>query len=303
MIEIWLGGLHIRLTAGKISFPAPTLAPAYQSFLLKPDFAGEISDRIDGRIISDRQPDLAGFDRIFDTERTWSLHRKGSGAYFFIHRPSGFEGRWIQAARFDIMRGELDVYEGPPEWPEEWRLPHPFQYPLDQMVSMYLLAARRGIIVHGAGAILDGQGCLFAGRSRAGKSTISGIIRDNLGADVLSDDRVIIRFDDAGVPWMYGTPWPGSAGIARNERVPLKHIFFLRHAKVNEAGGLAMSEAIERILPVVSVPWFDPEWSGAVLETCETVLNACGARLLDFTPDERAVQAVLSAISGIGQKG
>ena len=44
----------------------------------------------------------------------------------------------------------------------------------------------------------------------------------------------------------FGTPWPGDAGIARNESVPLSGILFLCHGTSNRIEPLTLREAVEK---------------------------------------------------------
>ena len=56
------------------------------------------------------------------------------------------------------------------------------------------LAERGGVIVHAAGAVVQGGALVFLGASGAGKSTLSRMFLEaGLGAALLSDDRVILR--------------------------------------------------------------------------------------------------------------
>ena len=69
----------------------------------------------------------------------------------------------------------------------------PLMYPLDQLLLMYYLSKRKGLLVHAAGMVLGGRVYLFAGVSGAGKSTISELlVRARIGK-VLSDERMIVR--------------------------------------------------------------------------------------------------------------
>jgi len=104
---------------------------------------------------------------------------------------------------------------------EAGRISCPLQYPLDQVLLMYALSRCRGILVHAAGASADGKGLLFPGISGAGKSTISALLRAGDGVHLLSDDRIVVRGNGSGGFDLGGTPWPGDAGVAENDSVPL----------------------------------------------------------------------------------
>lgn len=173
----------------------------------------------------------------------------------------------------------------------------PFRQPIDSILLMNHLAYREGFIVHSAGAVMDGRGVVFAGVSGAGKSTLARqCIKNTQGMKFLSEDRMIVRrvHDEY---WVYGTPWNGDPGIARNDSAPLKGLFFLRKADTNRIVAIKPSLAARRLFPVVSCPWYDAERLPQVLDTCEKVVSEIPCFELQFTPDERAVK-ILSDFIG-----
>ena len=83
---------------------------------------------------------------------------------------------------------------------------------------------------------------------------------------------------------MFGTPWPGEAGVAVNESAPLSGIFFLKHGTENRITRLSAQAAFERLMPVTSVPWFHEEMMYGVLTTCEQITVAVPTFELCFNP-------------------
>lgn len=173
---------------------------------------------------------------------------------------------------------------------------HPFRYPLDQMRLLYLLAEHHGLIMHAAGAVMGGGGVVFAGRSGAGKSTLSRLLGAEGREAVLSDDRVIVRGTKAGA-WMYGTPWPGDARVAISDGAPLRALCFLRHSEEDRLIPLDPSQALHRLLEVVSVPWFDQEAFPSVLDTCETLVRGVPAFELCFRPTPAVIRLLRATLS------
>jgi len=159
-----------------------------------------------------------------------------------------------------------------------------FHYPLDQMLLMYLLLRCRGLIVHAAGLAAGGRGILFPGQSGAGKSTISRLLRDRPGFLGLSDDRIIVRRTGDGFR-VFGTPWPGTGGIAVSAAVPLDRILFLRHAPDNAIRPLTPREALARLLPALSIPWYDAQAVPGALDLAGELLQGVPAAELSFRPD------------------
>jgi hypothetical protein len=161
----------------------------------------------------------------------------------------------------------------------------PVRYPLDQLLLMNHLAFRGGLLLHAAGVVLDGVGLVFPGVSGAGKSTLSGLLAAAAprGA-LLSDDRIIVRAQD-GRFRMYGTPWPGTAGVARNASAPLAAALFLAKGPCHALTRLAPAQAVRRLVQVVSCPWYDRDRLSPVLETCERLVSMVPCFELRFARD------------------
>jgi hypothetical protein len=174
-------------------------------------------------------------------------------------------------------------------------MPHPLAYPLDQVLIIHLLPRFGGILVHAAGIVDDsGKGWLCAGRSGAGKTTIS-LAADRAGRRVLSDDRVIVR-DCGGEFRIYGTPWPGDGGFARNESAPLAGVRFITKSDRNATVPLTAAAAAARLFPVCSIPWYDRECADRCVELLDRLVSTVPCAVLECTPDERAVQALESGV-------
>jgi hypothetical protein len=161
---------------------------------------------------------------------------------------------------------------------------------------MYILSQRQGCLVHAAGFGIHGRGCVFPGRSGAGKSTLSRQFFDVPGIVLLSDDRIIIRKIDK-VFRAFGTPWPGDAGIAENSSLPLSGIFFICHGDKNLLKEVKPKEAVERLMPVTSIPWYDEKIMSDILSFCEDMVMNIPAYELCFRPDKEVVDFLEKFVS------
>ena len=185
-------------------------------------------------------------------------------------------------------------------------LRNPVCYPLDQILLMYQSVAGGENIVHSAGLIQEGGVVVAAGRSGAGKSTLSRLWRERHGSgSLLSDDRLIVcgPRDGAGIPQAYGSPWPGELGAALNQGLPARALVFLEQAPTNELVPLSFREAVERLLPLCSIPWFDPDVMTPLLAGLERWAGALPAYVFRFTPDDRAVLALETIRAGVMSRG
>lgn len=268
--------------------------PAYHSFLTSPE-APFPPDPLRIRLRAGL-PESSGWGALSFSASPWRLFRDGDIRRIVRDGAPGGQVSWLAEFVPDVP--EVTVFCGPARVEgegSERRLRNPMRYPLDQLLMMYYLVGRGQVIVHSAGLILGGRSIVAAGRSGAGKSTLSRCWAARHGdGSLLSDDRVIVGMAsaDGDGAHAYGTPWPGELGVARNDHRPLGALVFLVQAPVNRLVPLDSRTALERLFPVTSILWFDPDYMGAALAGMEKWVNATPAYEFQFTPDEDAVRAL-----------
>jgi hypothetical protein len=267
--------------------PPPQLVGAMSRFAVsavEPDVTihtawGELGDENHGR-------------QLFDSGSLWQLYAEEGGYRFRLAGVRPGQSTY-KIARFnqDFTRGEIvcDPRYTPLDQPV-----YPLQYPLDELLMINLLALGRGIEFHACGVSdLDGKGYLFTGHSEAGKTTSARLWQRQSEAELLSDDRVIVREMD-GKFWMYGTPWHGEEEISSPRKVPLTHIFFLRHGERNEIAPLTRGEAVAQLFSRSFPTFFSPGGLGFTLEFLDRLTAAVPCAELSFEPDERVIDFVRS---------
>lgn len=244
-------------------------------------------ERMTVRLLGDKWPSLDGMSKVFDTGDSWSLFRAGSH-YRLVLAPGGRRPPlWL--AGFGTGAGRVDLHFALPAPGRSGRrlIDLPFVYPLDQLVLMHYFSRRRGLLVHGAGMKLGGRIFLLAGASGAGKSTLSQLLAGAGLGRMLSDERMVVRL--AKGEWRaFGTPWAGTAEIARPGSGRLAGIFFLRHGGQNEISEVPAAAAADRLLAMASVPWYDPDAAARVVALAKGMCAAVPCREFRFTPDPAA---------------
>jgi hypothetical protein len=100
---------------------------------------------------------------------------------------------------------------------------------------------------------------------------------------------MIVR-EVAGAMRVFGTPWAGTAGIARAGSAPLAGIYFLRHGQGNHIEKLTAAEALDRLLPLVSIPWYDPDTVSPLIAFSKRLLARVPAYKMNFLPEPSAVE-------------
>jgi len=216
------------------------------------------------------------------------MHRDGKNYWLSLAPHRRENPLWV--ARFipGVRRVDLYCQAEPREKNGKRAINLPLVYPLDQLLLMYYFSRRRGILTHAAGMVRGGKAFIFPGASGAGKSTFSELLVEARIGKMLSDERMIVR-EIAGTMQAFGTPWAGTAGIARDGSAPLAGIFFLKHGKSNRIEKLDASAAADRMLPMISVPWYDPDTAAPIIVFAKRVFALVPAYEFRFTPDRSAI--------------
>jgi len=228
---------------------------------------------------------------LFDSGGNWALHRVQGKPVIRIRTPQ-FDPYQIIVLEPDLMRG--DIYCVGEAW--SGGSLSPLGYPLEEVLTVNLLARGRGVLLHASGIKDSGRGILFSGTSGAGKSTLATLWEGQAGVTVLSDDRVIIR-EQEGRFWAYGTPWHGDARAASPEAVPLDRIFVIEHASENRAAPLDPLDAASRLLVRSFPPFWDAGGMAFTLEFLGQLCQAVPCYEMGFVPDPSSVDFVRGVLA------
>ena len=172
---------------------------------------------------------------------------------------------------------------------------HPLDYPLDEVIVAHLLGRGLGVELHGCGIIDgDGRGQLFVGQSGAGKTTTARVWLSEGHYEIVSDDRVIVRFVDG--EWrMFGTPWHGEAELSSPVSAPLGAIHLLVQASRTELVALPPAQAAAALFGCTFPPFYDAEALAFTLECLARIVNDVPVRALRFLPDRSVIDCIRSA--------
>ncbi len=153
------------------------------------------------------------------------------------------------------------------------------------------LVFEHGVEIHGCGVVeQSGVGYLFAGQSGAGKSTIAKLWADT-GATVVSDDRVILRRDGAGIT-MHGTPWHGDGEFAEPIAAPLARIFLLRQAPRHATVPLTAASAAALLFSCSFPVFHDPDALDRTLALLSSIVQTVPVEALAFAPTRDVIEFV-----------
>jgi len=229
---------------------------------------------------------------IFDSGTNWSLYRD-EGKYILQNCSfsSGNQPEKLIVLKPDFKSGDIYLTND-----KSYRSP-PFditRHTLIQTLIIFLLSRGRGVMLHACGINDCGEGYLFVGRSGYGKSTLARLWSKS-SASILSDDRIIVREID-GRFFMYGTPWQGDTKLSSKEKVLLKKIFFLKHAKQNTAKKIPPMEATSFLLARSFPTFWDKKGMDFSLRFCSQLANSIPSYELGFLPDYSAIDFIKNHI-------
>lgn len=161
---------------------------------------------------------------------------------------------------------------------------------LERVLTYVLMQAlpreHAGLLIHGAGVVINRLGYLFAGASGAGKTTVA-----NLAAgvgEVLSDENMVVRLADGEVE-LCSTPFWGQSTPAEqvrraNRRAPLAGIYLLEHAAGFELTPLRPAEAVAALLSTEKVATERVESAAAWLAVAGRLAESASIYRLRFRP-------------------
>lgn len=285
-----IGGLLIRVDS---EAPAP---------------AGLIGDRLRAFEISSpsRDPDVRLLWRsqdptairlgetLFDPGSIWRLHRSHDNQGYVAVVAYGDDGRLTRRASVieadmgwsDCRLTEAVDHEG---WSSLLNLG------VGELLVRTRIVRDRGILFHSSAVDDSGKGILMVGHSGAGKSTQSLIWAEQPRTVVLSDDRVAVRL--AGdAPTAFGTPWGGTAGIAKNSSVPLNVILVLEQSPTNELIPLTPEQALPLLLVRSFLPYWDGELINAAMDTLLTIIERTRVYVFRCRADASVIPIVRSVL-------
>lgn len=284
--ELNIADVRFRVTSALPLDSAPSSGP-YASFLGPGKVNGQAVN-VDIQVRCGEVPSTSNLQQVF-ADHSWALYRD-TDSYQLEFR-SRLPGQPLWAARFGEDAQEIAVFASSQMVQETERGPRilsPLCYPLDQLLWVYALARRGGLLLHAAGATLGNAAFLFPGPGGAGKTTLSRLLDRRQGFLVLSDDRTAVRCDDGSYS-AYGTPWPGEARMARNSGAPLKAMMFLVQSKCSGITPLSPEQAMRKLIPVVSLPWYNKRVIEPMLDQCEHLVSTVPAFDLQFAPEVEVV--------------
>ena len=164
-----------------------------------------------------------------------------------------------------------------------------------ELVVRAAIQFNKGAVFHSSGLDDNGKGVLFVGHSGEGKSTQSRLWQNFEGAMVFNEDRNAVRIIGEDV-FCYGTPWGGTANIARNHKVPLSVIVMIEKSEENQIERMPVSEAVPKLIARSFFPYWDEKLSSLAISNILSIAAKVPVYKLSCKPTPDVVELVRSVL-------
>jgi len=203
----------------------------------------------------------------------------------------GSSGRYQLLINEDLNKGEIFIINAD----NEWKITNVIYGFLQVLIIYYLAKNRCGALFHSAG-LHDGQrGFLFAGLSRAGKSTTSRIWDEIPEVNILNDDRIIVR-KYKNEFYMYPTPWHGDYSDYLNDKTvkkaKLSKLFYIYHRDTNLAERVTYIDGFSQFFKTLFLSFWDKDCMKFTLDFLVDILAKKPCYKFGFKNDPRIISYI-----------
>jgi len=254
------------------------------------NFSFETKDIIDipkGKIISDEEINIKWVKKD-PNQDGYYLYTRNHGSVGDIIALMDVSADWRSAAITWSNISDHDPREQSYNQSQRWLATHI----LMGIVFRYYLLHYQGLVSHASALKWQGKCLLFSASSGTGKSTHVKLWQEYINdVTVLNDDTPAVRIFN-NKPYVFGTPWSGTAFINSNDSAPLAAIILLEQSKENVIRKLSVPEAILSFMPRVFLPYFDESFMKQAMSIFEKIVVSVPVYLLKCRPDKEAVELV-----------
>lgn len=284
-----IAGYNIRLESSE---DGPELVPSQRfrrNIVHKPEYdvcirvhhgslrPGEDAERL---FVAPYVVEINGY-KITRNDNFWSVYKQNGDLLIITNFPDSPSKK--ATLKFSLALREWDLYIENAGWETD-----PMEYPLDGLILYYLTAINADIMIHASGVYYNGRGYLFSGVSGRGKTTMA-LLWDNIGAQVIHDDRLIIR-NIGGMFRMFNTP------VYKNDvprDAPIDRIFLIGHADENSMVPVREASAVSMVVSNCIQHNYSPDMIARFLGSVSMMCSKIPVATLSFKPDRSIIEYIL----------
>lgn len=174
-----------------------------------------------------------------------------------------------------------------------------------------ILYIYRKFLFHCSYVDVGGEAVLFSAHSGGGKTTHALLWEQcGLGEMINGDRAVIEKLDEHQIEnsekrdiscryryMVHGLPIAGSSKVFKNRSLPLRAIFMLEKASINEVVDLSIAKSFLQVVEQITIHMWDREFVDVATAFVTELVQNVPVKLLRCRPDEGAVYAVREALN------
>jgi len=272
-----LAGISIAFNS-ELPIKADSFGPRFNSFYT--DAPGEDLVQVEHYYSIPQHLKESHGELLYDSA-PWRIYKKDDLWYYVNFTGQGTEYTIHKVAVFSKNYAHSRIFSESERFFHAGDLHSLTMFATDQIWLSQVLLSRRALYVHSCGLNLDGRGMLFIGHSGAGKSTTAKLF--GAQAELLCDDRNIVRFwPELG--WrVHGTWNHGELPRVSSNSASLEGLFFLEHASENRLIRIHdRGQIIRRLIPCLVRPFVNAHWWQEILPMVQAIANEVPAYIMHF---------------------
>ncbi|MCB9186995.1 MAG: hypothetical protein H6601_09640 [Flavobacteriales bacterium] len=282
--------IHLRIAGFVISLQADGavyIDDGYAPFVVDGS-SSEISIAVTCSSGLEHAPTCSGrplYEASDENGKLWEILESDDGMFINVYSPE---------APYALQQVCL-VSEDHRSWqvwcnPNENRLLNSLAYPLGPLIMYHLTLIEDCMMIHASGVAVHGRGKIFTGVSGKGKTTMARLWFQS-GAEVLNDDRLIIRKETIGYS-VHNTPM-FYADEPRSAQLDAIHV--IHHAKQNSLRKLDGAEAVSAVLANCIQHGYRKETIDRHLAFLTEMIESVPVYEVGFVPDASIVAHIQDA--------
>lgn len=221
------------------------------------------------------------------TQILWEIFAYQSQKLFLVYHPES--GLLQQQAFYDAKTRCWKIYAEKSKHEAEDVL-NPLAYPMAPLLWYVLSTEEPLLLVHASGVFDGEQGRIFSGFSGVGKSTMAGIWQRN-GAEVINDDRLLLKRLHNGKWQMFNTPM---IYTDQNKSCELHRIYFPFHNETNSIENLSGAKALATVLAYTIHHGYDAQHLLHHSNLAEKLVNELPISKLGVVPTDAIIDFIRS---------
>jgi hypothetical protein len=215
----------------------------------------------------------------------WEIIEANNERWFLVYHPE--KGHLQQQAQYNPQNHTWTI-RCMASMVQDAAVINPLAYPMAPLIWYVLTTEEPLLLIHASGIADHGAGRIFAGFSGVGKSTMAGIWERN-GAQVINDDRLLLKKEKDGSWYMHNTPMyyralPASA--------PLNAIYLPFHNPQNSYQKLNGAMAMANLLAFTIHHGYDAKHLLHHSNIAEDLLQTVSIAKLGVVPTDAIVSYI-----------